>query len=76
MLAVAGNVLAEIRIQGANGLDIGTANFILAVEKAPIGDDAVYSDSDIPAILCLRYRLKIPELTDWLKYDILNKQTF
>ena len=49
MLAIPGNVNAEIRIQGADK-DIGTANFIFAVEESPIYKDIIYSDSDIPAI--------------------------
>lgn len=49
MLAIPGNVNAEIRIQGADK-DIGTANFIFAVEKSPIYKDIIYSDSEIPAI--------------------------
>jgi len=50
MLAIPGNVNAEIRIQGADGKDIGTANFIFAVEESPIYKDIIYSDSEIPAI--------------------------
>jgi hypothetical protein len=50
MLAVSGNIIAEIRIQGQNGEDIGTVNFVIAVEKAPINEDAVYSESDLPVI--------------------------
>lgn len=50
MLAVAGKVLTEIRIQDGNRNDIGTANFILDVENAPIDENAIYSESDIPAI--------------------------
>ena len=34
MLAVAGKVLTEIRIQDGNGNDIGTANFILEIGRA------------------------------------------
>lgn len=49
MLAIPGNVSAEIRIQGADK-DIGTANFIFAVEESPIYKDIIYSDSEIPAI--------------------------
>jgi len=49
MLAIPGNVNAEIRIQGADK-DIGTANFIFAVEESPIYKDIIYSDSEIPAI--------------------------
>lgn len=49
MLAIPGNVTAEIRIQGADK-DIGTANFIFAVEESPIYKDIIYSDSEIPAI--------------------------
>lgn len=50
MLAIPGNVNAEIRIQGADDEDIGTANFIFAVEESPIYKDIIYSDSEIPAI--------------------------
>lgn len=49
MLAIPGNVKAEIRVQGADK-DIGTANFIFAVEESPIYKDIIYSDSEIPAI--------------------------
>ena len=49
MLAIPGNVNAEIRVQGADK-DIGTANFIFAVEESPIYKDIIYSDSEIPAI--------------------------
>lgn len=49
MLAIPGNVKAEIRVQGADK-DIGTANFIFDVEESPIYKDIIYSDSDIPAI--------------------------
>lgn len=49
MLAIPGNVKAEIRVQGADK-DIGTANFIFDVEESPIYKDIIYSDSEIPAI--------------------------
>ena len=49
MLAIPGNVNAEIRVQGADK-DIGTANFIVDVEESPIYKDIIYSDSEIPAI--------------------------
>lgn len=49
MLAIPGNVKAEIRVQGADK-DIGTANFIFSVEESPIYKDIIYSDSEIPAI--------------------------
>ena len=49
MLAIPGDVKAEIRVQGADK-DIGTANFIVDVEESPIYKDIIYSDSEIPAI--------------------------
>lgn len=49
MLAIPGNVKAEIRVQDADK-DIGTANFIFAVEESPIYKGIIYSDSEIPAI--------------------------
>lgn len=49
MLAIPGNVKAEIRVQGADK-DIGTANFIFSVEESPIYKYIIYSDSEIPAI--------------------------
>ena len=50
MLAMSGNVKAEIRIQDADGKDVGTANFVFDVEESPIYKDIIYSDSEIPAI--------------------------
>lgn len=48
MTAVAGDVICELSIS-SSGTVIGTANFILAVEPAPVEDGAVVSDSDIDA---------------------------
>lgn len=44
-----GNVPCEIRIANGNEI-LGTCNFILAVEKAPISDDTKISDTDLPLI--------------------------
>ena len=52
MTAVMGPVECEIRIK-KSGLDIGTANFILEVERAPVNDDAIVSDTDLPLIIAL-----------------------
>lgn len=52
MTAVAGDVLTEIAISKSGNL-IATANFILRVEKAALGDDTVISDTEIPEIIAL-----------------------
>lgn len=50
MAAVAGRVMAEVVLTGANSSVLGTANFIIEVEESPI-DEAVISDTDIPIIM-------------------------
>lgn len=52
MTAVAGDVVTEISIT-KNGNLLATANFILRVEKAALGDDTVISDTEIPEIIAL-----------------------
>jgi len=48
MTAVAGiQNIFEIVFADSNGLRVGTANFVLAVEKAALNSDTVISDSDI-----------------------------
>lgn len=49
MTAVAGDVECELRVRTASEI-IGTLNFILRVEPAPLHDDSVLSDTDIPLI--------------------------
>lgn len=49
MTAVAGDVLCELRVR-TEGEIIGTLNFILRVERAPLQDDTVLSETDIPLI--------------------------
>lgn len=49
MTAVAGDVECELRIRTATEI-IGTINFILAVEAAPLHDDSVISETMIPLI--------------------------
>lgn len=49
MAAVSGDSLCQITIR-SGGAVIGSANFILAVEKGPIGDGSIVSDSDMSAI--------------------------
>lgn len=49
MTAVAGDVECELRVRTANEI-IGTLNFILRVEKAPLTDDSVISETEIPLI--------------------------
>ena len=49
MTAVAGDVECELRVRTASEI-IGTLNFILRVEKAPLTDDSVLSETDIPLI--------------------------
>ena len=50
MTPVAGDVMCELRIQQGDQ-DIGTANFILRVERAAVAVDADMSETDIPAIV-------------------------
>lgn len=49
MTAIAGDVLCELRVRTENQI-IGTLNFILRVEPAPLQDDTVLSETDIPLI--------------------------
>lgn len=49
MTAVPGDVLCELRIR-TNSQVIGTLNFILRVEPAPLNDDSVISESYIPLV--------------------------
>lgn len=49
MTAVAGDVECELRVRTASEI-IGTLNFILKVEKAPLTDDSVLSETEIPLI--------------------------
>lgn len=54
MAVIAGCVECEVRIfQGAN--TVGSANFKMIVEPAPVGADEVYSESEIPEIDNLLY---------------------
>lgn len=50
MTAVAGRVVSEIVLSGANGAVLGTANFIIEVEESPM-DEGVISDTDVPVIV-------------------------
>ena len=52
MTAAAGEVLCELVIT-KNSERIGTLNFILDVQEAPLNDDHVVSDSDLPDIITL-----------------------
>lgn len=47
MALVAGDVPAEIQITGAEG-KIGSANFIIRVERGPIDENSVISKTDLP----------------------------
>ena len=49
MVAVAGSVVCELRVRTASEI-IGTCNFILQVEEAPLHDDSVISETMIPLI--------------------------
>lgn len=49
MTAVAGDVECELRVRTESQI-IGTLNFILRVEPAPLHDDSVLSETDIPLI--------------------------
>lgn len=49
MTAVSGLVVCELRIRTASEI-IGTCNFVLQVEEAPLHDDSVISETMIPLI--------------------------
>jgi len=49
MTAVAGDVLTELRLRKGSEI-IGSCNFILRVERAPLQDDSVISETMIPLI--------------------------
>lgn len=49
MTAVAGSTECELRVRTASEI-IGTLNFTLEVEEAPLHDDSVLSETDIPLI--------------------------
>lgn len=49
MTAVAGDVLCELRVRTSSQI-IGTLNFILRVEPAPLTDETIISDTEIPLI--------------------------
>lgn len=48
MALVAGDVICEIQITGNGSAQIGTANFILRVERSALDEEAAESSSDIP----------------------------
>lgn len=50
MCAVPGNTICEFRLM-KNSLNIGTANFILKVERAGLADDIDISETEIPAYI-------------------------
>lgn len=52
MTVYAGEVTCELAITYGTQL-LGTANFILNVEKAAFGDDTVISETELPAIIAL-----------------------
>lgn len=49
MTAIAGDVLCELRVRTESQI-IGTLNFVLRVEPAPLTDDTILSETDIPLI--------------------------
>ena len=51
MTAAAGNTTCEIILYDSEGNQLGTTNFVMQVEKAPVDDSTKISDSDISAIL-------------------------
>lgn len=57
MATVAGCVTCEVILFEGNesGNRIGSANFMMAVEKAAVGDDAQFSRSDMPVIQTLLF---------------------
>ena len=48
MALVAGDVICEIQITASGGGKLGTANFILRVERAAIDENTVISETDLP----------------------------
>lgn len=50
MTAVHGDVTTELVIEDSNKNKIATANFIVVVEPAAMGDDVVVSESDLPLL--------------------------
>lgn len=52
MTAVAGRFPIELVVY-QSGLRVGSCNITLAVERAPLDNDEIISDSDIPAIIAL-----------------------
>lgn len=49
MTAVSGSIECELRVRTASEI-IGTLNFTIEVEEAPLHDDSVLSETDIPLI--------------------------
>lgn len=49
MTAIAGDVLCELRVRTESQI-VGTLNFVLRVEPAPLTDDTIISETDIPLI--------------------------
>ena len=49
MVPLAGDVVCELRVRTASEI-IGTLNFIMRVEEAPLHDDSVISETTIPLI--------------------------
>jgi hypothetical protein len=49
MTAVAGQVMAELRIASGSTI-LGTINFIINVEESALSDDTILSDTEIPVI--------------------------
>ena len=49
MVPLAGDVVCELRVRTASEI-VGTLNFILRVEEAPLHDDSVISETTIPLI--------------------------
>lgn len=51
MTVLSGRSMAEIVFYDADAVRIGTANFFIIVEAAPLNEETVISDTDIPAII-------------------------
>lgn len=52
MAAAAGSVRCELRLEDSTG-NIGTANFVLEVERAGLADDTDVSDTPLPVIIAM-----------------------
>lgn len=53
MTVLEGEVDCELRVMSSDNIDIGSLNFRLLVEKSPINDETLISETEIPTIIAL-----------------------